>query len=152
MIPRSLRQEVLQSLHSAHQGVSAMNKRAKVEIYWPNITNDIQNIRDSCHDCNRTAPSQAKLPPYEPSVPSTPFEALACDYFLFKGWYYLIAADRLSCWTEISRILQDTTESGSKGLCSALRKLFSTFGVPREISSDGGPEFSANNTETFFIR
>lgn len=152
VIPSSLRQEVLQSLHSAHQGVSGMNERAKVEVYWPNITNDIQHTRDSCFDCNRIAPSQAKLPPYEPVIPSTPFEALACDYFLFKGWYYLIAADRLSNWTELSRIKQGSTESGSAGLCTLLRKLFSTFGVPREVSSDGGPEFSAKNTEAFLVR
>ncbi|XP_066929005.1 uncharacterized protein [Clytia hemisphaerica] len=66
------------------------------------------------------------------------------------GWYYLIAADRLSCWTEVSKIRQGTDESGYAGLCTALRKLFSTFGVPREVSSDGGPEFSAKNTEAFF--
>ena len=152
VIPQSLRKDVLQSLHSAHQGVSAMNERAKVEIYWPNITNDIQNVRDSCRDCNRIAQTQPKLPPQDPFVPSTPFEAIACDYFFFMGWYYLIAADRLSCWTEISKIRQGTTESGSTGLCTAFRKLFSTFGVPYEVSSDAGPEFKAHNTEAFFNR
>ena len=152
VIPKTLRKDVLQFLHSAHQGVSAMNERAKVEVYWPNITNDIQNIRDSCRDCSRIAPTQPKLPPYEPMIPSTPFEAIACDYFLFMGWYYLIAADRLSGWTEVSKIRQGTDESGSAGLCTALQKLFSTFGVPREVSSDGGPEFSAKNTEAFFLR
>ena len=30
--------------------------------------------------------------------------------------------------------------------------MFSTFGVPTEISSDGGPEFAAQNTESFFRR
>jgi len=152
VIPRSLRQEVLQSLHSAHQGVTAMNERAKVEVYWPGITGDIQSTRDSCYDCNRTTPTQAKLPPFEPTIPSTPFEAIASDYFLFKGWYYLVIADRLSCWTEIFRIHQGTSESGSSGLCTALRKMFSTFGVPCEISSDGGPEFASKNTQAFFKR
>ena len=129
-----------------------MNERAKVEVYWPDITGDIQNVRDSCRDCNRIAPTQPKLPPHDPVIPSTPFEAIACDYFLFMGWYYLIAADRLSCWTEITKIRQGTDESGSAGLCTAFRKLFSTFGVPYEVSSDGGPEFKAKNTEAFFKR
>ena len=152
IVPSSLRLEVLKSLHSAHQGVTAMNERAKIEVYWPDITNDIQKTHDSCHKCNRIAPSQARPIPFEPRIPTTPFEAIACDYFLFKGWNYLIAADRLSSWTEIYRILQSSSTSGSKGLCTILRKLMATFGVPGEVSSDGGPEFVAHETQSFFDR
>ena len=152
IIPSSLRSEVLESLHSAHQGVTAMNERAKLEVYWPDITNDIQRVRDSCQDCNRIAPSQARLPSFEPSVPTTPFEGIVCDYFQFKGWNYLIAADRLSSWTEVYRITQGSSTSGSKGLCTILRKLMATFGVPVEISSDGGAEFIAHETKSFFKR
>jgi len=152
IIPTSLRSEVLQSLHSAHQGVTAMNERAKLEVYWPDITNDVQKVCDGCQDCNRIAPSQARLPSFEPSVLTTPFEAIVCDYFLFKGWNYLIAADRLSSWTEVYRIMQGSSTSGSKGLCTILRKLMATFGVPVEVSSDGGPEFIAHETKSFFKR
>ena len=67
VILRSLRPEVLQSLHSAHQGVTSMNERAKVEVYWPDITRDIQNLQDSYFECNRIAPSQARMPPIEPT-------------------------------------------------------------------------------------
>ena len=150
VIPKSIRAEILQSLHAAHQGVTAMKDRARCSIYWPGITKDIELTRDSCFHCNRCAPSQAKLPPFEPHVPSTPFEAIACDYFLYKGHYYFIAADRLSGWTEQSQIKSGTSESGFKGLRSALRKLFMTFGVPVEVSSDGGPEFKASETTAFF--
>ena len=152
VIPRALRPEVLQSLHSAHQGVTGMNERVKTEVYWPGITRDIQKTRDNCMDCNRTAPSHAPLPPIEPNMPTTPFEALACDYFMFRGWNYLVAADRLSGWTEIFRIRHNTPSSGSSGLCTVLRKLFATFGVPVEISSDGGTEFTAQPTQSFFKR
>ena len=126
-----------------------MKNRAKCSIYWPGITKDIELTRESCFQCNRCAPSQAKLPPFEPHIPSTPFEAIACDYFFYKGHYYFISADRLSGWTEQSQIKPGGSESGSKGLCSALRKLFMTFGVPVEVSSDAGPEFKAAETTAF---
>ena len=45
VIPQSLRKEVLESLYTAHQGVSAMNERTRRLVYWPGITSDIQ--------CNR---------------------------------------------------------------------------------------------------
>ena len=50
------------------------------------------------------------------------------------------------------RVCQNTTSSGSTGLCKALRKLFATFGVPVEISNNGGPEFTASETKDFFQR
>ena len=140
MIPRSIQQEVLQSLHSANQGVVAMNKRTKVEVYWPRIRG------------NRTTPTQAKLPPFEPIIPSTQFEVLVCDHFLFKGCYSIISTDGFSCWTEFFPIQQGTSESGSSALCSALRKMFSAFGVPRGISSHGVSEFSAKSIQSFLKR
>ena len=45
-----------------------------------------------------------------------------------------------------------THSSGAKGLCSALRRLFALFGVPVEISSDGGPEFVAQELAVFLMR
>ena len=61
-------------------------------------------------------------------------------------------ADRLSGLTEQVRIKVGTNEAGASGLCRALRKLFATFGVPAEVSSDGGPEFIAKETTDFFNR
>ena len=152
LIPPSLRADILQSLHAAHQGVSSMNERAKASVYWPGITNDIHAARSMCSNCNRIAPSHARTPPIEPCIPTTPFEAIACDYFHYMGWYYFVAADRLSGWTEQQRIKVGTNEAGSQGLCKALCRIFVTFGVPVEISSDGGPEFISKETKDFFRR
>ena len=124
----------------------------KAVVFWPGITKDIQQIRENCSSCNLIAPSNPRLPPVEPLIPKVPFESIVCDFFHFKGWYYFVAADRLSGWTEQQRIKVGTSESGANGLCKALRRLFVTFGVPVEMSSDGGPEFSAKVTENFLKR
>ena len=90
LIPKTLRAEVLQSLHAAHQGVTAMKDRTRCSVYCPGITKDIELTRDGCFQCNRCAPSQAKLPPFEPHIPTTPFEAIECDYFFYKAYYYFV--------------------------------------------------------------
>ena len=54
VIPKSLRASVLDSLHSAHQGVSSMQMRAQSIVFWPGMSRDIENKRRSCADCNRT--------------------------------------------------------------------------------------------------
>ena len=152
VVPEKLRAEIVTTLHSAHQGVSGMNERARVGVYWPGITNDIQMARLTCTSCNNIAPSQARTPPIEHNIPTTPFEAIACDYFQYIGHYYFVAADRLSGWLELQQIMVGTNEAGAQGLCKALRRLMVTFGVPVEISSDGGPEFIAAETADFFAR
>ena len=152
IIPPKLRQEIIQSLHSAHQGVGSMNERAKASVYWPGITKDVEFVRANCGSCNRIMPSQARTLPVEPLIPSNPFEAIACDYFHFSGYYYFVAADRLSGWLEVQQIKVGTNEAGAEGLCKALRRLMITFGVPIEISSDGGPEFTAGETQRNFKR
>ena len=58
--------------------------------------------------------------------------------------HYLVAVDRYSNWP----IVEENAE-GSKGLIAALRRVFVTFGIAEELSSDGGPEFMAGATETF---
>ena len=82
VIPSSLRKVILQGLHSAHQGVSAMQSRAQSIVFWPGMTLDIQETRSRCRECNRNAPSQAPTPS-EPAVPPlTPFEQIFADFFL----------------------------------------------------------------------
>ena len=73
-------------------------------------------------------------------------------FFDFGGCHYLVAGDRLSGWVEIFKSPHGTAKTGAQGLIAALRALFATFGVPEEISSDGGPEFSSAATTDFITR
>jgi hypothetical protein len=152
VIPPSMRQQVLKTLHAAHQGVSAMELRAQAIVFWPGMSYDIQRVRQECHHCNRNAPSQAAMPTEPASVPLTPFEKIFADYFEFGGRHYLVVGDRLSGWSEVYLTPSGSEHAGSKGLIKCLRSFFSTFGVPQEISSDGGPEFVADVTKKFFAQ
>ena len=66
VVPKSLRSMVLDTLHSAHQGVSGMISRADQSVFWPGITLDIQKKRDNCLTCTRNAPSQPMTKPVDP--------------------------------------------------------------------------------------
>ena len=57
IIPLSLRRQVLQHLHATHQGTSTMEQRARAIVYWPGMSKNIRNTRETCADCNRNAPS-----------------------------------------------------------------------------------------------
>ena len=149
VIPSSLRKQVARNLHSAHQGTAAMLSRAQTIVFWPGITQDIKNVRDSCQSCNENAPSQAATPAEPITTPSLPFQQIFADFFAFAGRHFLVVGDRLSGWSEIYSTPTGSHYSGSRGLIRCLRSFFSTFGVPEELSSDGGPEFAADSTKAF---
>ena len=129
-----------------------MESRARSIVFWSGMTNDIRAVREHCSVCNRSAPLQAATPAIPSPVPSTPFESIFADFFDFGGCHYLVAGDRLSGWLEISKAPHGIVQAGAQGLIAALIALFATFGVPEEISSDGGPEFSSAATADFLTR
>ena len=150
VVPRTLRQKVLRMFHAAHQGVSTMEQRARELVFWPGMTLSFDGIRASCQECTANAPSQPKQPaaPFDP--PSLPFEKIVADFFNAGGNHYLVIADRLSSWTEVFKCTSGSPQSGANGLIECLRNVFMRFGVPVEVSSDGGPEFVATKTKEFF--
>ena len=149
VIPKALRKVVLDTLHAAHQGASSMQLRAQTIVFWPGMTRDIAMKRAACEDCNRNAPSQAVMPSEPAAAPSLPFQQIVVDFFDFGGRHYLVAADRLSGFSEVFLTPAGTSHAGARGLVACLRKWFETFGVPEQVSSDGGPEFTADFTQSF---
>ena len=90
------------------------------------------------------SPLNPNLPPTPPAQPEYPFQRIAADYFTFLGKNYLVVVDRYSNWPIVEQ-----ANNGSKGLISALRRIFVTYGISDLLSSDGGPEFTANDTRSF---
>ena len=147
VVPADLRPHVLSLLHAAHQGVDRMKARATDTVYWPGLIGDISRTRAGCTACHKMAKSNPTQPPTPPEDPQYPFQQLAADYFHYGGHYYAVIVDRYSHWPVVFRAEQDST--GSKGLISHLRLMFSTFGVPEEIASDGASEFTSSETQNF---
>ena len=83
---------------------------------------------------------------------STPFESVFADFFQNSGYHYLLAGDRLSGWVEVYQSKVGSPSAGASGLVAHLRKLFMNFGIPEILSSDGGPEFIATETQDFLTR
>ena len=121
-----------------------MLSRAEDSVFWPGITGEVAMVCATCSHCNRMSPSQPSAPPTPPVEPAYPFQCVCADYFHYKGSNFLVITDRYSNWPIVER-----TEPGSAGLITCLKQTFTTFGVPVEIASDGGPEFTAHTTRQF---
>jgi len=147
VIPTSLRKEVLECLHSAHQGVVGMKARAQSTVYWPGLSNAIATRRAQCKTCNSIAPSQPAEPLQPSPAPSYPFEMTVADYFVLKGITYLVYADRYTGWVTVARC--STHGMDATSLQRELRTLFSMYGAPAELSTDGGQPFASHSTQQF---
>ena len=144
VIPASLRANILKALHAAHQGVGAMTARAADSVFWPGISTDIGLVRDRCSHCNLIAKSNPMQPPPDIIPPDYPFQRIACDYFHYMNMDYVVMVDRYSNWPVAYK-----SQSGAAGLVKRLREIFVTFGIPEEVTSDGGPQFTAGETKAF---
>ena len=122
-----------------------MNLRSQQSVWWTNISADIATIRASCAVCRQNAPSQQPLPPTQPPVPEHPFQLVRTDYFQLEGHTYLVLVDRYSNWSTIKKCRNESAED----LIQSLREYFCTFGVPKQIASDGGMSYMADSTQQF---
>ena len=103
-ILRQLRAEVLEALHSAHQGVNGMMANARQRLFWPGLDASIQQTRTQCRKCNIIAPSQPREPLMPPSNAEFPFQKTVTDLFDLHGKTYLVYADRYTGWMKVTII------------------------------------------------
>ena len=148
LVPAKLRKPVMEGLHAAHQGVSTMRLNARERFFWPGIDADLKLRREQCGTCIENAPSQPDEPLVLTKDPELPFEQVAVDFFVKEGVHYIVYADRLTGWVEVSKVSSTAFKVFEK---NALR-WFQTFGVPLEISSDGGPPFNSSEYDSFLLR
>ena len=109
-----------------------MATKAAEAVFWPGMSGDIKETRLRCRECTYRAPSQPAMPPHKPVVPDYPFSHLCADFF-YVDCSYLALCDRCSGWLSIHKFKKDDTKS----VIDALRKHFETYGIAKEISTDG---------------
>ena len=143
IIPKCMRQAVLTTLHSAHQGVTGMTLRAATAVYWPGITSDIQTVRDRCLSCQNTTPTQSKLPPVTPIVPEYPFQHICLDYMTMDGHNYGVFVDRYSNWVGVY------SGPAATDVVTCLAQLCENYGIPVTCTTDGGPQYTAEVVQKF---
>jgi len=67
---------------------------------------------------------------------------LVADYCDINGKTWLVTADRFTGWVSVYYF---PSEASSKELIKVFRDIFTTFGVPQEITTDGCPQFSSHD-------
>lgn len=139
VIPSSLRKLMLQKIHEGHLGEVKCKRRAREVMYWPRINQDISQITASCELSRIYRPKQQAEPPMTHPVPHRPYYKVGTDLFDWDGKSYIVVTDYFSNFPEVG-MLQSTS---SKAVISYLKTVFARHGIPCELFSDNGPQFSS---------
>lgn len=51
VIPKDLRQRVLEAAHEGHPGIVAMKGRLRTKVWWPRIDGDAERVVKGCRGC-----------------------------------------------------------------------------------------------------
>ena len=146
IIPPSLQPQVLEELHHTHAGIVRMKAIARSYVWWPHLDQDLEKLAKSCTQCQsyRNMPAAAPLHPW--LWPSKPWQRIHIDYAgPIDGKMMLVVVDANSKWPEVIPMSSSTTQATIEGL----RRLFAAYGLPQQLVSDNGPQFTSAEFAVF---
>ena len=104
------------------------------------VDKNIEYLAKSCLDCQavKKAPPVAPLQPWE--WPSRVLQRVHVDFAgPFQGAMFFVAVDAYSKWPFVTVMNSTTVEK----TIDALRQLFAMYGIPEQLVSDNGSQFTS---------
>ena len=144
IVPESCRKAVLIELHTSHPGIVRMKSLVRLHVWWPSLDKDIEQMVRDCLSCQRVRnnPPTTLLHPW--SWPEGPWKRIHVDFAgPFYGSMYMVVVDAHSKWLEVFPMTTTTTEK----TLEVLRNLFASYGLPEQLVSDNGPQFTSHKFE-----
>ncbi|KAK3102478.1 hypothetical protein FSP39_011646 [Pinctada imbricata] len=153
VVPKQYRQTVMKLAHdcilSGHLGTKKTTDRVLSSFYWPGIQSDISRYCKSCDVCQRTLPKGRvqRVPLVPMPLIDTPFERVAVDLvgpiapITDRGNRYILTlVDYSTRYPEAVALKSIETER----VAEALVDMFTRVGIPKEILSDMGTQFTSS--------
>ena len=150
VVPRSLRQRVMEVAHNSimggHMGVKKTVDRIISNFYWPGLQQDVTHFCRSCDVCQKTVHKGTvpKAPLEKMPLIDMPFKRVAVDLVgpiappSEEGHRYILTlVDFATRYPQAVPLKTITTEA----VAEALVNLYSRIGIPEEILSDMGTQF-----------
>ena len=137
IIPASMRLEMLDKIHTGHQGIKKCRERACQSVWWPGLSRQLEELVKTCTECVK-AQKQRAQPLVVSSFPDLPWQKVATDLFEWKGEHYLLIVDYYSRFIEIALLKRTSAEE----VIRHTKSIFARHGVPEVVVSDNGPQYS----------
>ena len=138
IVPEQLRNKVLKELHQSHPGISRMKSLSRIHTWFPNIDHEIDNIVKSCQSCEKVSNEPNKSQPHPWDWPTQPMDRVHIDYLEYNKNNFLIMVHSYSKWLDVEIV----SHCDTKNTTLFLSKWFSQYGIPVQLISDNGTQFT----------
>lgn len=152
VVPKSVRRQIIEIAHDGfggHLGNYKTYYKILDKFYWPDLRKDVQSFVRTCHICqiagkpNQTIPKAPLLPI---PVPQEPFEKIVIDCVgplpkSKSGNQYLLT---IMCPTTRFPEAIPLRNISAKNIVKNLLKFFTMYGIPKDIQTDRGSNFTSN--------
>jgi transposase InsO family protein len=145
VIPKTMRPEMLQRAHEGHFGIARTRARIREILWWPDMNNQLTQMLAGCAVCAQCQAKQRKEPLKSTPLPGRPWEKLAVDLFGWNGAHYALVVDYYSRYPELRKL----SSTRAANVITAMKEIFACHGVPCEVLSDNGPQFSCGEFAEF---
>ncbi|XP_053607193.1 uncharacterized protein K02A2.6-like [Plodia interpunctella] len=147
VIPKELRERVLNAAHEGHPGIVAMKARMRTKVWWPACDKDAENFVKACRGCTLVSAPNPPNPMKRREIPEDAWMDVAIDLMgpLPSGDYLLVVVDYFSRYKEI-KICRKITSTEIIGI---LKEIFSRLGNPLTITADNGRQFCSEEFKSF---
>lgn len=95
MIPETLRHQIMDIIHTGHEGETYYILLARESIFWPVITKNIGDKIKACVTCNEYQPVQSKLELMQPDLPTHTWKTIGTDIYELNREINVSADSRL---------------------------------------------------------
>lgn len=159
MVPKTLINKLIEEHHSnilggGHLGVRKVAEALSNKYYWRNLEKSVKDFVQCCQHCQyRKGPNLKQKPGLLMPVKVTEniFDKWAidvCGPFVKsnQGNIYIIAASEYLSGFLVTKPVKTTT---SEDICEFMMEIITKYGVPRELISDNGRNFTSNLFTTF---
>ena len=145
VIPNSLKQQVLDQLHTNHMGIEKTKLLGCESVHCSSINADIENYIKHYTTCLEFQQRQPKEKVIHHDIPLRPWEVIGADVFHFNNKNYLCIVDYHSKFPVIKRLERLSVES----LVNKVKITFAEYGIPQKIMSDAGTNFVSDTFQQF---
>ena len=142
VVPRELKEAMVKTAHEGHQGMVRTKQLLCAHIWFPRIDKMIKKHVGKCLAGKATIPCHTREPLQMSELPKGPWKKISVDFagpFPNKDMALVL-------WDQYSRypVVEFVTSTSAEAVIPQLTRVFTTYGIPEEVTTDNGPPFNGS--------
>ena len=144
-MPKGMQAEVKKGIHLGHQRVEACLCHAREYVLWPRMNEEFKAWICTCETCREDKLTPCKETFMCHEIPEGAWKKIGADLFTYRDKEYLVTVCHKASLWELDRL----TNTKSTTVIKKLKSHLVRYGVPRQLFSDNGPQFTSSEFRSF---